>query len=385
MNDTEKKIPALGQGVFGKSLSIMNLMQASRQWATRPQDQRFETLEDLWDSVNSRRLRSRSSDIPLIDIEARAEGNDITLNHGIKVVQPSHWSFGQLSGWIKAPAEYLRKLPAPLAVQNINHGIQSASSRLGGDISDLKFMTVVSTDGSPNILQAVTSTKYGRIWDADVVSSAKRIVERSNGKFYNPKAYDPHTGQVKPSGLYASDRDVFIFMIDGGSLLDVGPRAQLNRGFFMWNSETGARTFGLMTFLFNVVCGNHIVWDAQNVKELRIRHTQNGPYRFDSEAMPGLLAYVNASAAPEINAVKKAQQFLLPVTERDEVIAWMQERKFTKSEARESFDTAVKEEGECRTLWQVIQGVTAYARGFDFVDARVELETKAGKLLSMVA
>ena len=355
----------------------INLMAASRQWATRPQDQRFQTLDALFDSVNGRRLRSRSSDITLTAIEAKADGDNITLNHGIKAVQPSHWSFGQLSGWIKAPAEYLRRLPAPLAVQNINHGIQSA------EVSDLKFMTVIASDGSSNTLQAVTSTKYGRIWDADVVNSAKRIVERSGGKFYNPKAYDPTTGVPVPSGLYASDRDVFIFMIDGGSVLDVGPRAQLNRGFFMWNSETGARTFGVTTFLFNMVCGNHIVWGAHNIQELRIRHTQNGPYRFDSEAMPGLLAYVNASGAPEISAVKRAQDYLLPVTQ-DTVIAWLQARKFTKAEASETYDTAVKEEGECRTLWNAVQGATAYARGFDFIDARVELETKAGKLMDIV-
>jgi hypothetical protein len=28
--------------------------------------------------------------------------------------------------------------------------------------------------------------------------------------------------------------------------------------------------------------------------------------------------------------------------------------------------------------------LTAYARGFDFVDARVDLETRAGKLLNLV-
>ena len=357
----------------------LNLLNAHQQWASRPADQRFDSLDSLFDSVSGRRLRSRSSDITLKSIEAKSDNGMITLNHGIKEVEPSHWSFGQLAGWIKAPAEYLRRLPIDLATKNINHGIQSA------DIGDLKFMTVISPDGTTkNTLQAVTSTKYGRIWDADVVNSAKRIVERSNGKFYNPKAYDIATGKPTASGLYASDRDVFIFMIDGGSLLDVGPRAQLNRGFFMWNSETGSRTFGVTTFLFNVVCGNHIVWGAQDVKELRIRHTQNGPYRFDSEAMPELLAYVNASPKAEIDAIKKAQDYLLPSIEKDEIIGWMQARKFTRNEAMETFDFAVKEEGECRTLWNVVQGATAYARGFDFVDARVEMETKAGKLMDIV-
>lgn len=358
----------------------MNLTQASRQWATRPQDQRFQTLQALFDAVNGRRMRSRSTDIPLDSITAgvHANGQDIVLNHGIKSVLPTHWSFGQLSGWIHAPADYLRRLPAKLAVENINHGISKAEK------DSLKFMSVVAPDASDmNTLQAVTSTTYGRVWDADVVKSAMQIVDKTGGKFYNPLAYSPFTGHAEPSGLYASDRDCFIFMIDGGSLLDAGPRAQLNRGFFMWNSETGSRTVGIMTFLFNVVCGNHIVWDAQDIKELRIRHSANGPYRFATDATPSLLAYANASAEPIKATVKKAQDYLLPVTEKDEVVKWLQERKFTKSEAVNIFETATKEEGECRTLWQAVQGATAYARGFDYVDRRVEMESKAGDLLKL--
>jgi hypothetical protein len=361
----------------------MNLMQASSQWANRPQDQRFETLEELYNSVHARRRASHANDIELKTINATVadDGKNIVLNHGIKQVTPSHWSFGQLAGWVKTPAEYMRRIPASLAVANLNNGIQTAEVNDGS----LKFMTVVNDDG--NTLQAVTSVKYGRIWDADVVKCAVDIREATGGKFYNPTAYDRVSGGIKPSGLYASDRDCFIFMIDGGSLLDVGPRAQLNRGFFMWNSETGSRTFGLTTFLFNVVCGNHIVWGAQDVKEVRVRHTGNGPYRFASEAAPSLLAYANAASAPLVSQVKRAQDYLLPVpipVAKDEVVGWLQARKFTKGEAVGTYDTAVSEEGECRTLWQAIQGATAYARDFDFIDSRVEMETKAGSLFKLV-
>jgi hypothetical protein len=176
-------------------------------------------------------------------------------------------------------------------------------------------------------------------------------------------------------------------MIDGGSLLDVGPRAQLNRGFFLWNSEVGARTFGLTTFLFNQCCGNHFIWGAQDIRELRIRHTQNGPARFGSEAVKTLLAYVNASAAPEEEAIRKAQDYLLPATTEKDIVEWLMDapRKFSKVEAKETIEYAVKEEGECRTLWQAIQGATASAREYEWVDARVELETKASKMMELVA
>lgn len=357
------------------------IMDAHTQWANRPADQRYETLEALAAAVNARRMRSRSVDLDLGQINAGQHGKTIVLNHGIKMVEPTHWSFGQMAGWIHAPADYLRRLPGPLAVQCINHGITECAKERGA----LKFMAISEDrpDGI-NTLQAVTSTTYGRIWDADCVSAVQRIVERTGNRFYNPKAYDIATGQARPSGLYASDRDVFMFLIDGGSLLDAGPRAQLNRGFICWNSEVGSRTFGLKTFLFNVVCGNHIIWGAQDVRELTIRHTQNGPYRFESEAAPSLLAYANASAEQDVSVIRKAQALLIP-DKRDELDPWILKRgKFSRSEITEALAAAKREEGDCRTLWQLVQGLTAYARGYDYVDARVDLETRAGKLLDSV-
>lgn len=301
-------------------------------------------------------------------------------------VEPTHWSFGQLASWIKAPGEYLRRIPKQLACDCINHGIGQTAGERGA----LKFMAISRDDSPVNMLQAVTSTTYGRIWDADCVAAVQRLVERSNGRFFNPKAYTP-MGE-KPQGLYASDRDVFMFLIDGGSRLEVGPRAKLNRGFFCWNSEVGARTFGLTTFLFNEVCGNHIVWGASEVKTLLIRHTSGGPGRFDSEAIGILNSYVNASAAPLENSIRKAQNMLIAPTNTtgDDLLKSVREfadnhGKFTGSEIKSAIDFAKAEEGDCRTLWHLVQGLTAYARGFDWIDSRVDLETRAGKLLDIVS
>jgi hypothetical protein len=176
-----------------------------------------------------------------------------------------------------------------------------------------------------------------------------------------------------------------MFLIDGGSLLDAGPRAQLNRGFIVWNSEVGARTFGLMTFLFNQCCGNHIIWGAQDVNKLVVRHTQNGPSRFDSDAAPTLKAYVEASAVPVENTIRKAQALI--IGDKPETVSeWLNTHgKFTKTEIASAISFAKSEEGDCRTLWHAVQGLTAYARGFDYVDARVDLEKRAGALLDIAA
>lgn len=370
--------------------STNNLFDAHNQWAKRPADQRFETLEALRESVHARRMRARSQDAEITQIHITANGDEILVNGQTTKAAPTHWAFGQLSTALGAPAGYLRQLPAALVAENLRHGLTTTPK------AAMKFMSLANDGDDARTLQAVTSPSYGRIWDADVADTAGRIVERTNGRFFNPKAYAPD-GTIKPQGLYASDRDIFIFMIDGGSLLDVGERAKLNRGFFMWNSEVGASTFGLTTFLFNVVCGNHIVWGAEDVTSLVIRHTKNGPYRFDGEATPQLMEYVNASAKPLEDAVRRAMAYNIaadlgePAGKEltfEKLQAWVGTRvkgaKFTRSEIREAMDTAKKEEGQCVTLWDLSQGFTAYARGFDFLDARTDLERRSGKLLDIV-
>jgi hypothetical protein len=57
--------------------------------------------------------------------------------------------------------------------------------------------------------------------------------------------------------------------------------------------------------------------------------------------------------------------------------------KFSKSEVKEAIEFARREEGDCRTLWQLVQGGTAYARGFEYVDARTETETRFSALLNL--
>jgi hypothetical protein len=364
------------------------LMTAHNQWASRPSDQRFQTIEALALAVSKRRNLSRATDVPIKDISAKVIENNgkqtVVLNHGIKQVEPSHWAFGQFAATVKAPAAYLRDLPPQLVADNLNHGLQKYSAEVG----ERKFMTLIDEEGELNTLQAVTSPTYGRIWDADVVSAVQRLNERTGGKFYNPKAYagGKFGAEPVPSGLYASDRDVFIFMIDGGSLLDVGPRAQLNRGFIVGNSEVGSKTFWLTTFLFNQVCGNHFIFGAQNIQELSIRHTKNGPARFDAEAAPTLLSYVNSSAKDETAMVAKAIDYLLPAKTQPEIIEWVQKQgKFSKGEIIEAIAYANREEGDCRTLWDLVQGFTASARELAWIDARMDLEARSGKLLNIVS
>ena len=364
------------------------LTTANEQWRTRPADERYETLASLRDAVMTRRERTRAFDVDITDLRAKETDDGLVFNSGIAPSRPSHWAFGQLSSIVGAPASYLRKLPTELAARCINTSLDQYRF----DRDALKVMTVEGDD--IDTMQAVTSRTYGRIWDADVVAAVERIVDKSGGRFFNPKDWSG-----KPSGLYASDHDVFAFLIDGGSIVDGGgERDTLNRGFFVWNSETGARTFGLMTFLFRVVCGNHLVWDAQDVTKMIVRHSSGGPARFDRDAMPALMSYVNASARPAEDAIAKAKSLRLidlvnipgqtVATETDRLgDEWQRsfaaKYGFRRAQVRDAVQFARAEEGRCESLWDIINGFTASARSIEFADARIELEAQAGKLMAL--
>ena len=383
MNSTTPNISLLGNRNGGTLLTTAN-----EQWRTRPADERYESLASLRDAVMTRRERTRAFDVDLTDLRAKEDAGGLVFNSGIAPARPSHWAFGQLSSIVGAPASYLRRLPTELAARCINTSLDQYRD----DRDALKVMTVEGEE--IDTMQSVTSRTYGRIWDADVVEAVDRIVDRSGGRFFNPKDWSG-----KPSGLYASDHDVFCFMIDGGSVVDGGgERDRLNRGFFVWNSETGARTFGLMTFLFRVVCGNHLVWDAQDVSRMIVRHSSGGPARFDRQAMPALLSYVNASAKPAEDAIAKAKgmrlidlvnipgQTVASETGRlgDEwQKAFAAKYDFRRAQVRDAVQFARAEEGRCETLWDIINGFTASARSIEYADARIELESKAGKLMAL--
>jgi hypothetical protein len=357
---------------------MTNIMKASNQWMTRPEDQRFKTLTELDAKVRGRQERSRSRNTCLNDLHAVQDGDEIALNGRTTQATLTNWAFGQTAQRLHAPAGYLRTLPTEKTVDLLNHHFETRQDE------QLKVLFYEDEDGFKT--QAVTSTSYGRIWDADLTKAVLRIQEDSDGKWYNPKAYahGQFGADPEPSGLYASDRDVFIFMIDGGSMFDVGPRAKLNRGFFAWNSEVGNSSLGLMTFCFNQVCGNHIVWGASDINQYIVRHTSGAPARFGNDVIPMLHDYANQSMKPMEDTIRRATEYCLP-KEGDH---WWKtlagSKRFTKGEVASALEFAKREEGKCETLWDLVQGFTASAREYDHIDARVSLEKRGSKLLEIV-
>jgi hypothetical protein len=358
----------------------MNLFSASTQWATRPDDDRYTTLEDLREAVEARKDQSWTSVNSAKDLRMRVDDGLIvnaydTTKGEIRALTPTHWAFSQLAGYAQAPAAYLRRLPSDLAAINLQWGLEHSPIRPDS--------LILGQSNGSDVLRSMTSTSYGRIWDREVVEAVQRA--NSDGRWKIPASSYSTQNPRRATTLYASDHDVFIFLVDPERPIEVGGET-LFRGFLAWNSEVGASVFGLSTFLYRYVCDNRIIWGATQVNELRIRHTSGAPERFAYEGETYLQRYSNESTAQIENTVRRAQAYELRDAEKPGMgwDKWLQARGFAQGQAKSAIDSAIAEEGQARSLWDIVNGITASARTITRTDDRVKLETAAGRLLDTV-
>jgi hypothetical protein len=356
------------------------LTQASEQWRSRPNDERYLDMDSLKAAVALRKQESWTAAPSVQNIRVGMDGGrlGVTVYDPTKgeerFLNPTNYGFGQLCAYAKSPAAYLRTLPNEFAGACLQWKLEHDAVRENA-------LVLAQSNGS-NHLRALTSTSYGRIWDAQVVHAVEAV--NADGRWKIPAASYATKNPKRATTLYASDRDVFIFLVDDQHPIEVGGET-LFRGFFTWNSEVGNAVFGLCTFLYRFVCDNRMIWGATNVQELRIRHTGGAPERFRYEGARYLRKYSEESALGIESQVKSAMSFEIPQAAKpDGVENWLKARGFTSSVAKSAVQSAQAEEGEVKSLWNVIQGLTAHARTIPYTNERTELETKAGKLMELV-
>ncbi len=375
------------------------LTQASRQWASRPADERFTSLPDLYAKVSTERENSVASAVSTRRIEVQPHPMDerrgiaIMGDHGLAT--PTNWSFGQLAQLAGAPASYLRKLPAPIVADCMNYGL-----RFNRDAEDVGILRTKQTYDALDVndrggdpvesleLRAATGPRYGRIWNEEIVGALmSKFGDGRTGDFRVPGEFGKDVPITKDNTtIYGSDRDIFVFLADEHNRIEMkdrrdGKSGSLARGFFVWNSEVGSQSIGAAFFLFDYVCMNRIVWGVKDFKEIRLRHTASAPDRWLEEVGPVLLEYSQASAAPIEQTIREAQQKRVD----DDLDAFLAKR-FSKSESVAVQAAHEREEGRpIESLWDVTTAVTAHAKTLPNQDARVAMERRGGAILDLVA
>jgi hypothetical protein len=353
------------------------LTQANAQWSRRPADERFGSLVEMDRAARAFKTSATVEQIKADALRVAASGTQLLLTgpKGGEAVM-TNWAFSQMAERAKAPTAYLKTLPASIAADCLNHGLD------GADDDKLTQVLVGRSGGTP-VARAVTSDKYSRIWNADIT---KRLLElEARGPWQPaPAAFDGSRG------LYLGDRDMFAFLVDNERrIFETGPGGGLSRGFFVSNSEVGDASFSIMTFLYEYVCGNHRVWGAQSINEARIIHIGHDQSAKAFEMMTvEVRKYAEASSADDEAKVASTRTYQIGASKDDvlDAIFKLKVPAITKKLAGQAYDLAeqrVDWYGSPRSAWGYAGGLTEIARDLPNASDRHALDLAATRVMEM--
>lgn len=401
---------------------MSNLFEAHHQWSSRPEDQRFESLAEMRDFCKGYALNATSFITPLsaLSVAPTANNKNIALLGAGEPATITNYAFGQLARFAKAPPSYLRTLPVDLAVQNLNYGLKYSADRRD---DDNKLDVLFHHNGS-SVARAVTSDSYDRVWNYQLV---EKIMEHLSSKgWVVPPARPAHPGQkgtrkatladilpnqadfglavkegddIAPAGLYASDHDMFAFLVNYSDPVWDGAKF-LKQGAFVGNSEVGDGSLWVKYFLMDDVCGNHIVWGVSEVTEVSVRHVKRQSQAIGNTLSRAvtkweILANRMPSGKEMEGKITKAKSYTIGATKEevlDALFTFGKKRnllKFSKSNLNDAYEIAANTPryGAPNTAWGMVQGLTELSQKIThgYMDERTEMDTQAGRILEMVA
>lgn len=385
-----------------------NLMAANRQWATRPSDQRFMTIDEMISDATEQRGRMHEQTVKASRLRFRADGSEGLVMDGLAApVALNNFAAKQ---FISGRLGYM-----PSAVQGRLSGATAAivlNEQLDHHVdpeSEIQFL--IENCPELNIAHSATSGKYKRVWDEEILPYFK-LLERAG---YRPPPTRPvHDGQagtrkaradevgmwgnagvqikegddIAPGNLYRSDRDMFVFMANPNSATDDGGGNSLLRGVIGYNSQVGDRSCGLMSFAMQSVCGNAIIWGVQDIVSFKFKHM--GEVR--SRVIESLTKFVDAPAQTwdrELRVIDRMRANKIGSTREmvtDNVYNMRLDNALTQKVITAAYDNAARHEdhdGDPNSWYGMVNAITRFSQTLPNTNSRLTLDTAAGKMFDL--
>lgn len=358
----------------------MELYAANKQWSTRPDDERFTSLQDLHTAAVGYHAAAREKEsVPVSSLRVENSDGDVQLvGKGGVPAGLTHWAFGQLAARVAAPASYLRTLPATLAVQNLNHGLKERSATDADGTVNLLFTEHANTLQ----LHALTSDRYERIWNHELT---ERLLDLQS------RGWEPARPDIRAIDdrlpLYVSDHDMFAFIRHTDRVVKEGSSGEiLQRGLIVENSIVGASKLRLTRFLYREMCGNHIIWGASDVTEVALRHVGNIREQFSTWNV-AIAKYMDASVSDDEAMIETARTSTIAGT-KTEVLDLLFGKRLglTRRALDAGYDACLPDvDGPATSVWGMVQGLTRYSQTVPYADERTTIDRAAGKLIGLAA
>lgn len=393
---------------------MSNLFEANAQWSTRPADERFGSLPEMLEATKKyAQAAVVFKGVRLGDLRVEASDQDLMLVGKGNAAKITHHAFGQISALAGAPAGFLRTLPPTLAAQNINYTLKRRDDNTTANL-------LCHRNGS-FVARSINTDNYDRVWNYEIVS---RIMDRMDG-WRVPPARPAFAGQpgsrpateadilpnqgdfglavkvgdmIAPAGLYASDHDMFAFLVDASRQIWDGQKF-LNRGVFIKNSEVGESGLNFKIFTYDNVCGNHIVWGVGKVLDINVRHVKSAHAERGNTFANAVNQWrvitdgQNADIGAMEAGIKAAKAREIAGSKDDVLDALFSFAKAKKLQALTRKTLAAGYEiaeatpryGSPRTVWGIVNGLTEYSQKVaqGATDDRTDLDVQAGRVMEM--
>jgi len=360
----ERPVVHCFSGFLTQEIYVMqNLTRAHDELFARGEDERFPTLQALWDHCSKQRDESADRWHPPSEIAPVGDTGGVSLRlAGSDGLALNDWSFSQLCKLASVSKDTLNRVSAPTAAQVFRETLFRGT---------LDKPLQVYTQGTT--VRSIHGASYTRLHNTDLLGLVREFATD-----FQP----PHEASGGGSGLYCGEQDMFCFFIDPTGWTEIEGEA-FAPGFFIWNSEVGRRSVGIETFWFQAVCQNHIVWDAVEVVTFSRKHTAN-VHESLREIRNILLRLVEKRDARRdgfVNVMKKAMTQSLG-HDADEVLKVLTRQGITQALAKQALEVA-KAQGRF-TVFCLVDALTRIAGNYSHAGDRTEVDQKASSLLSLV-
>jgi hypothetical protein len=362
-------------------VSAVSAYTAHREWASRPPDERYQSVHALYVAARARRARTEERHLVTGDFRTEAVASDAIALRDASGRQAAltHWSFEQLAGIAAAPPKYLRTLPATIASDAINYGLR----RQRRDEHQ-----VFADHADPWTVHAITSPRYARVHHDELAARVLDLMAL-HPDWSLPLGYKDgvYGAERVPSGAYLGDRDMFLLLIDGNRDLDDPTdvtHAGLFRGFILRNSDVGAAALTLDLFLFRAICANHVIWGFQHVAGFRRRHIGASIQEAWTVSLQTVQAALDADTADDRTMLLRTTSQELGPTREAVVDTAVQRLELSQKQANEAYALAERYETNPRSVWGYVQGLTRLSQHTPWQDGRFALDRAASRLLTTV-
>jgi len=364
----------------------MNLFKAHRQWATRPSDERFNTVEDLIKVTRGYAKLSKQGVRPYSELtfEASKNGEEVLMvgKTGVNA-RFTHWAFGQTCARLAIPAEFARRCPTELAVQNL----RVMRDQLLVEDPQAQAQLLMQVNGD-NLLRAVTGEGYNRFWNYEI---AERLAHLEDNGWRPASPTFNKQSNCQEAALYASDHDMFAFMMMDNVYMPQpwswGKKTDkpLYRGLIYENSEVGDNKLKVTKMMMNGICGNFIIWDASDVASISLKHTKHLRDRlYEFEVF--IEKYLNSDTSHEQEVMKHAAKTKI-AADREEVLDALfgiRSVGLSRKVLANGYDANVPDEdGPANTAWGMAAGLTRYSQTVPYADERNRIDRAAGRILTL--